>query len=296
MNPSNKFCSDLGDPSIANYQIPMDLEGLIKAKESLTQQIKNLPNGSNEKNKLISESRAISQQIKELTGPKKVVPGVPPKTIISKQCLNCDKPYESSAKISDTGETLVAPVRSGPTVVFCPPCRKTRNNDLLELITPGENSQVNIAIYQNNVEAEGVLGSLKADIRLDLHKTLDTISETEKLHPNLSCCCISYVGRLTSTRIAARTDIISRIKAGQITFGALVFNRGSDKFPAEANCYTVDGSKAWFNRMLSLDSADVPLFIDDSDDHVLSVKTLGTVKSVQIRHNNSLLDLINKHI
>jgi len=153
-------------------------------------------------------------------------------------------------------------------------------------------------IMHRTEDAEDALKTLRADVRLDLHKTLDTISEKEQLHPHnseLVSCCVSYVGRLTTTRIAARNDIISRIKAGQIVFGALVFNRGSHRDPELANNYTVDGSKAWFNRCVGYSQGVVPLFVDDSDDHVLSVKTLGNINSIQIRNQDSLLDLIKKH-
>ena len=52
--------------------------------------------------------------------------------------------------------------------------------------------------------------SYSADIRLDLHKTLDTITCNTKLPKRnghvVSACCVSYVGSLTATRINARED------------------------------------------------------------------------------------------
>lgn len=170
-------------------------------------------------------------------------------------CDNCKGPYELKSS------TFVP-------IAYCSKCRSIRNKDLLELIYPN----TDIKIFSKAEEAEAALLGLSSDVRLDLHKTLDTIPSTVKLPFDAAkCCCISFVGQLTDTRISARNDIIQRIKDGQIGFGALVFKRGSRKKPEEAVRFVEPGSKAWFNANLPF-SAQQLIFVDDSDDHVESVK------------------------
>ena len=135
---------------------------------------------------------------------------------------------------------------TSPRAVFCPPCRKLRNSDLIEIIT-----SVDSVLYCNNKkvsEAEVLLRSLApTDLRLDLHNTLDTIEPNVKLIASASC--ISYVGATTSTRIEARKDIQNRFKTGQFKFRALVFKRGSRRRNTE-NTFSESGSKAWFNLIV----------------------------------------------
>lgn len=189
-------------------------------------------------------------------------------------CSECEIPFDGSRKI-------------WADLAFCKTCRKKHSKDILEIVN--ENT---FTIYKDSEieEAEASLKNLEADIRLDLHKTLDTINSDIML-PR-STCCISYVGRLTSTRINARQEIQERIRSGQLLFGALVFARGSRKTPVESNKFKEPGSKAWFNQLIK---GTDPLFIDDSDDHVLSVESIG-VRSLQLYSGENLLSLINKPI
>ena len=172
---------------------------------------------------------------------------------------------------------------------FCKPCRKLRNKDLLILI------EKDVRIFQEHQvkEAEAALQSLKANVRLDLHKTLDTIDETDPLIiGDLTFCCISYVGRLTTTRLDAEDEITLRIANGQIECGILVFKRGSRKDPEGAMKFTVPGSKAWVNKHLDADG--IKIFVDDSDDHVESVRTIGDVHSHILQGGHSLIKLLNE--
>jgi len=132
-------------------------------------------------------------------------------------------------------------------------------------------------------------------VRLDLHKTLDTLSSNTKL-PTDSVCCISFVGQFTQTRIDARKDIINRIRTQQIRFGILVFKRGSKNDANACNSFHEIGSKAWANNFLGYDSSNI-IFVDDSDDHVLSVKSLREdINSVRLDKGANLLQVLNAHL
>ncbi len=203
-------------------------------------------------------------------------------------CETCFTTSENSKKFVD--------------IAFCKPCRKERNKDLLVLIE----SDNKITIYQEEQveEAETALNKLEANVRLDLHKTLDTIHELDSLVVKtksghmLTFCCISYVGHSTITRMEAQEEISLRISTGQISWGALVFKRGSRKDPEAASCFTVPGSKAWFNKHTSANSelSNVKVFVDDSDDHVNSVDTLVDVQSRLLNGGHSLIKLLNTSI
>lgn len=264
-----------------------NVQQLTDRKNELTSQIRSAK--GDEKKRLIAECREISMKLKALN--PKVVEHKQQKTQKEKdwlevECDQCGNLYKSSEK------TRIP-------VIYCKKCRKVRQKDLIELINPMGNT-----IYQQNQleEATFMLKTLcAADVRLDLHKTLDTIAPNTKL-PTRSVCCLSYVGSLTATRKDARDDIIARIASGQIKFGALVFRRGSHRDPEAANRFTDPGSKAWFNQILPAETLeitakggkDVRLFVDDSEDHVLSVQSVG-VKSVQIERGGRLLKILEDY-
>jgi len=193
-------------------------------------------------------------------------------TTPSSTCTECSKPFESSRKMHVD-------------LAYCKTCRKKHSKDILEFVT---SDSFKIFTIDQTEEAESLLSELQSDLRLDLHKTLDTIPIDTKL-PDKTCC-LSYVGQLTATRISAREEIQERIKSGQLCFGALVFARGSRKNIEACNRFTDVGSKAWFNMFVKSDKA---LFIDDSDDHVLSVESVG-IHSIQIYPDQRLLELIGK--
>ena len=281
------------------------LETLVNKKTELTNQIRNLSKDAKEERaELISKSQFISKQIKEMTKKKEkrttsdISTNVMSK--VEKLCANCNEKYESSNKKSKS---------RSPQVVFCPKCRKIRNNDILEIIS----ADTNITIFSDHEkeEAESFLKELNAHIRLDLHKTLDTISPSTdvKIGIKSSCaieiCCLSYVGSLTETRIGAREDIVKRIKAGQISFGALVFKRGSHKDQELSHKFISVGSKAWFNNLTGYVECSknagncycksFPLFVDDSSDHVESTRYVG-VRSLLISPNDKLVELIRNNL
>ncbi len=178
----------------------------------------------------------------------------------SGNCARCNKPYEVSNKN-----------RSAP-IAFCRPCRKIHSKDIIEIIT----SKLVIYSEKDLLQAEQALLDLPGtDIRLDYHGVLDTISEDIKLGDGSNnICCISYVGQLTTTRINAREDMMNRMKSNQISYGILVFKRGSRRFPEAGDKFVDPGSKAWANKLISSNSAN-PIFIDDSTDHVRSVQFAG---------------------
>ena len=154
--------------------------------------------------------------------------------------------------------------------------------DICEIIT-----RDGIVVCQTAKEAESILSKLPACLRLDLHKTLDTLDPNIPIFETSQVCCISYVGRLSDTRNYAREDILDRIKYEQIEYGVLIFKRGKNINEP----FTEDGSKAWVNKCIPFKHFE-PLFIDDSEDHVLSVSSVG-IKSVQIYPNDSLFDLLD---
>ena len=184
---------------------------------------------------------------------------------------------------SDCGNTFPESTKTYVELAYCKKCRKAHSGDVLEIVTENE-----ITIYTSTQvqEAENALSKLRAEIRLDLHKTLDTVPPEQSLPP--SSCCISYVGQLTQTRVSAREEIQERIASGQLQFGALVFARGSRKNPEAANHFVEVGSKAWFNKWVA---GENPIFLDDSEDHVLSVESVG-IASYQV--NGNLMSILEK--
>lgn len=257
-----------------------DLSQLIQQQTLLTNQIRNSKN-KDEKNKLINECAKIKKQIKNIE-PKKI-----PITLETQKhdykCVQCDSGYTVSGK-------------NRVQIVYCKSCRKLRQSDILEYITK---DSLKIYSEANSDAAFVLLMRLKSDLRLDLHNTLDTIHVNTQL-PIKNACCISYVGCLTETRIKAREEIMERINSGQIQFGFLIFRRGTQK-KNNLNTFTEIGSKAWVNEGLNRsyeighngqEIIDTPIFIDDSDDHVASVRKIKGVCSLQIHPGEDLLDLI----
>ena len=249
------------------------LSELEALKASLTLKIRDCSDIS-KKQTLIEQCKELGKQIKELK-PKKPLTEKQiqrKKNLITRVCQNCKKYYETS------GKTRIP-------VVYCRDCRQIRGKDILEWVRPDS-----FKCFQDHQvqEAEELLQSLKSQFRLDLHKTLNTIPPDVKVPPHT--CCVSYVGSLTETRIGAREEIRERIKSGQLEFGVLVFERGSPKDP-DRNRFTKIGSKAWFNRHVKPVPGKQSVFIDDSVDHVFSVKTTG-ICSVQITERKDLLKMI----
>jgi hypothetical protein len=161
---------------------------------------------------------------------------------------------------------------AGSPVTYCKGCRSIRLKDILEMIIPDGNGECVSMYFYNEQSAVDELQKWEANIRLDLHNTLDTVDPREILPTNsVNICCISYVGNITQTRTQARLDIINRIKSGQIKFGALVFKRGPHKDPQKV------------------------LFVDDSKDHVDSVCLLGHVKSILLQQHHNLRDILKGH-
>jgi hypothetical protein len=177
---------------------------------------------------------------------------------------------------------------------FCEDHRKLYSNDVLEIITYD-----NIQRFQSNTkEAEYALSLLpETDIRLDLHGVLDLTEYTDVLvEKNISVCGISYVGNMTATRIQARVEFQSRIKSGQVQFGLLVFRRGRRKGTSEErNSFHDPGSKAWANTHIKLRNNG--MFVDDSTDHVESVKSkkIPGMKSVHFNlTRKKLIEMLMK--
>lgn len=254
-----------------------EIELLIAQKDALTKCIRGIENDPNEKKRLIDECKKLGSRIKELRPPKDPILHAQQqqqkKNLITVECENCGNDFQTS------GKTRIC-------VVYCKGCRPLRQTDILEYIT---DESFTIFTEKQLTVAENLLKSLTSDVRLDLHKTLDTLSPNTKL-PTKNNCCVSYVGNLTVTRITAREDIMERIGTGQIDFGVLVFKRGSYK-SEERNSFTEVGSKAWFNRLVQ-STNECAVFIDDSEDHVLSVGCIDGMDSIRIAPGQQLLKLL----
>jgi hypothetical protein len=140
--------------------------------------------------------------------------------------------------------------------------------------------------------AERYLGTLKADIRLDLHNVLDVLPRDLQIS---SSCCISFVGPKMYEE--AKREIQARIGTGQILFAVMVFKRGVGK---HRFTFTEPGSKAWVNRCLSSSSSfSPPLFVDDATDHLRSTAHLMGAEAITCRLFNTgdpkqLLNILHK--
>jgi hypothetical protein len=122
-------------------------------------------------------------------------------------------------------------------------------------------------------DAEALLKTLSETLVVsDLHGVWDLFDINEK-PPVANVVVVSFVGKLSNTRIEAQEDIEIRVKDGTIKAGFCVFER------KDPPCL-VPGSKAWFVKQLKL--APSAFFIDDSSDHVESVATLN-IPSILIK-------------
>ncbi len=100
--------------------------------------------------------------------------------------------------------------------------------ELIEFVFGDRSVQIS-----NVAEAEATLRELAADLRLDLHGCMDLLSPQEVVVPSgvgsVDVCVVSFVGRKSQMRTQAREDLQTRIDAGQIKFGALLFRRGDSQ-------------------------------------------------------------------
>lgn len=152
---------------------------------------------------------------------------------------------------------------------FCNFCYKIRRSDIIETVEVVDNKVIYRA-FDDKLEAEEKLKTLTADIRYDLHGVLDTVDKSVYLS-DIPSCALSFVGATTKTRLGARKEIIERIFSNQIKFGILVFKRGRGNIKYK---FTDPGSKAWANTYIQR-NGNKSYFIDDSDDHFYSVKSLN---------------------
>ncbi len=145
------------------------------------------------------------------------------------------------------------------------------SNDLMEYIYKEDDVIITKIFTKSQLaEAEILLKSLTADIRLDLHNVLDLFDHEYNFIVHKSICCISFVGKFSKLRQFAKNDVKKRILSGQVDFGILVFARGRNK---NKNKFTDIGSKAWVNNHLKYGGK--ALFIDDGYDHIKSTDSLG---------------------
>lgn len=177
---------------------------------------------------------------------------------------------------------------------------ETSKYDIMEIIFKKEN-QIQYKIFKKKENAEDTLNKYSADIRLDYHNVLDLTGPYQPLMSNQDrgkhiICVISYVGKNSDRRIEARKDIMRRIETGQIDFGILIFKRCLE--PILCNKFHDVGSKAWVNFLLGTRGNAV--FIDDSDDHYNSVRSMNipNLKAILFKERDDevLLKLINDEL
>lgn len=87
-------------------------------------------------------------------------------------------------------------------IAFCRKCRLERENDLVEIITSD-----GIKIFKNDQqsESEALIKKYEHSVRLDLHGVLDLLEVDYDLNKDpKDVCVVSYVGKLTITRIGAK--------------------------------------------------------------------------------------------
>lgn len=175
-------------------------------------------------------------------------------------------------------------------------CSKKRMNDIIEIIYM-KDGNLNVDRYSmSNIDkAEEFIKNRSAMIRIDLHNVLDLIDDHTKniVSDSSKMVGCSYVGTTTKTRLDAHNEFKKRILSGQLGWGVLVFKRGKHGNP-NANSYHEIGSKAWFNRILPFE--DNAIFLDDSDDHVKSVHSLGIdkLKSYLVKDLDDLMNVLSE--
>jgi hypothetical protein len=172
-------------------------------------------------------------------------------------------------------EKLLQPKGSYAPIGYCKKHRKLYSKDIVEIVLPDK-----IYRYKKHhlKDAEQLLSTLVADVRLDLHGVLDLTEYDFKLtdNPNTVICGISYMSNITATRVLAREEFLDRMKKGQISFGVLNFKRGTkSNNQEEKESFREPGSKAWVNNLISFGKYNKAVFIDDSNDHVKSVNSLN---------------------
>jgi len=194
----------------------------------------------------------------------------------TKFCYGCTQVFTSDAR----------------NAVFCNKCHAQRKNDICELII----SDGTITIFdQNNIQdLPVIIGKKNINVRLDLHGVLDTLSTDVEFEGADTICSISYVGSTTNTRIQARQEMLKRLNH-QINFGILVFLRGKG---TNKNKFVDVGSKAWINSLIPIDIEKRAIFIDDSEDHYKSTKSMN-IENLDThlfkKKGNNLYKLINQY-
>jgi hypothetical protein len=213
--------------------------------------------------KLIEKSKEVKQTITTLHPTvTKIVEQRIRYTII---CPNCSTEYRSTQKMRK----------------FCKKCTEESKDDLIEVIYSGGTK---IYKLSEQKDAEKWLTGQTVNIRLDLHGVTDQYQQDDKITDE-PICIISYVGRLTDTRVIARNDVTARVGYKQAVFGILLFGRGRKE---NMDTFHEVGSKAWCNKWIN--RSITPLFVDDSIDHCKSVKSSGQLITVK-RHVGSLNEL-----
>jgi hypothetical protein len=181
--------------------------------------------------------------------------------------------------------------RANNNVIYCDSCYNNRKNDICEYI---DSNGISHYITKGNISNfPTLIGSKPIQIRLDLHGALDLVSSDVIFRDANICCCISYVGSTTKTRLLAKKEILSRL-GKQISCGFIIFKRGRGK---TLNTFYDVGGKAWINDLIPIDLTKKAIFVDDSDDHINSVvnKQINGLTAYLMREHDDLLKVISDY-
>lgn len=168
---------------------------------------------------------------------------------------------------------------------YCKKCLFSHESDMLEIIEIDNKKLYKNYEIEESIQYLNRLGVVS--YRLDLHGVLDTIDAKTKLS-NKKTCVISYLKSTSDKRKMAYDNILSRIKSGQIDFGIMSFV-GKRKYIC-----VEEGSKAWINSHLLIDTVNNSYFIDDGKDHIQSTESLNIPKLKCILMENQKLEKIMK--
>lgn len=134
------------------------------------------------------------------------------------------------------------------------------------------------------------IGDKKNILVLDLHNVADIPTFLNKkvklMYPNWLIVILSFVGRHSKTRLNVTNQFNNLLATNSIDVGILAFERGSKK---TANTFNKLGGKAYvINTLASLSTLpsvqiDRLVFIDDSDEHILSSAHVLVTHGAQVK-------------
>ena len=128
----------------------------------------------------------------------------------------------------------------------------------------------------------------RCDLRIDFHGVLDLVDEDIILNTKKDIAVITFVCYNTINYHNTKKSLINRIYNNQIKIGILTFIKG---YNTCKNTFTDIYSKAWINKIIP--SISIPIFIDDTKEHIKSTITLLQDNIICILFKGTKYDLID---